>query len=85
VGLEWGPLSLVSTTVELLGRKISGFGLEIQEYGSRDPSRLPCGNLNAQNLALTSPTNGSHLVGIVRSRTKAMELLLILFSSNHLG
>jgi hypothetical protein len=27
VGLERGPLSLVSTTEELLGRKSSGFGL----------------------------------------------------------
>jgi hypothetical protein len=33
VGLERGPLSLVSTTGELLGRKSSGFGLEIREYG----------------------------------------------------
>jgi hypothetical protein len=32
------PLSLVSTTEELLGRKSSGSGLEIREYGSRDPS-----------------------------------------------
>jgi hypothetical protein len=29
VGLERGPLSLVSTTEELLGRKSSGSGLEI--------------------------------------------------------
>jgi hypothetical protein len=28
VGLERGPLSLVSTTEELLGRNNSGFGLE---------------------------------------------------------
>jgi hypothetical protein len=39
VGLERGPLSLVSTIEELLGRKISGSGLEIREYGRRDPSR----------------------------------------------
>jgi hypothetical protein len=39
VGLEWGPLSLVSTTEEVLGRKRSGSGLENQEYGRRDPSR----------------------------------------------
>jgi hypothetical protein len=32
VGLERGPFSLVSTTVELLGRKSSGSGLEIREY-----------------------------------------------------
>jgi hypothetical protein len=39
VGLERGPLSLVSTTEELLGRKSSGFGLESREYGRRDSSR----------------------------------------------
>jgi hypothetical protein len=37
VGLEWGPLSLVSKTEELLGRKSSGSGLEFREYGCRDP------------------------------------------------
>jgi hypothetical protein len=38
-GLKRGPLRLVSTTEELLGRKSSGSGLEIREYGRRDPSR----------------------------------------------
>jgi hypothetical protein len=45
VGLEWGPLSLVSTTEELLRRKSSGSGLESQEYRRRDPSRSPRGIL----------------------------------------
>jgi hypothetical protein len=36
VGLEQGPLSLVSTIEELLERKISGFSLEIRECGRRD-------------------------------------------------
>jgi hypothetical protein len=39
VSLERGPLSLVSTTEELLGRNSSGSGLEIREYGRRDSSR----------------------------------------------
>jgi hypothetical protein len=39
VGLERGPLRLVSTNEELLGRKSSDSGLEIREYGRRDPSR----------------------------------------------
>jgi hypothetical protein len=39
VGLELGPLSLVSTIEELLERKSSGSGLERQEYGRRDLSR----------------------------------------------
>jgi hypothetical protein len=39
VGLERGPLSLVSTTEELLDIKSSGSCLENREYGCRDPSR----------------------------------------------
>jgi hypothetical protein len=39
VGLERGPLRLVSTIEELLGRESSGSGLETREYGPRDPSR----------------------------------------------
>jgi hypothetical protein len=39
MGLEWAPLSLVSTTEELLDRKSNGSGLENQEYGRRNPSR----------------------------------------------
>jgi hypothetical protein len=36
VGLERGPLNLVSTTEELLERKISDSGIENREYGRRD-------------------------------------------------
>jgi hypothetical protein len=39
VGLERGPLSLVSATEELLGRNSSGSGLESREYGDRYSSR----------------------------------------------
>jgi hypothetical protein len=39
VGPERGPLSLVNTTEELLGRKISGSGLGNRNYGRRDPPR----------------------------------------------
>jgi hypothetical protein len=39
VGLERGPLSLVSTTEELVGSSSSGSGLESREYGRRDSSR----------------------------------------------
>jgi hypothetical protein len=39
MGLEWGPLSLVSTIEELLVRKSSSSYLESREYGCRDPSR----------------------------------------------
>jgi hypothetical protein len=52
VGLERGPLSLVSTTEKLLGRKSSGSGLENREYGRRDPSRWPRGTFYPQKLAI---------------------------------
>jgi hypothetical protein len=43
-----GPLSLLSTIEELLARKSSGSGLEIREYGRRDPSRWPRIALSAE-------------------------------------
>jgi hypothetical protein len=36
VGLERGPLSLVSTIKEVLERRSSGSGLENRDYGHRD-------------------------------------------------
>jgi hypothetical protein len=74
VGLERGPLSLVHTIEELLGRNSSGSGLESQEYDHVDPLHQPRDTLYLQKLALTSVTNGGRSVGIVRSWTKAMEL-----------
>jgi hypothetical protein len=71
VGPEWGPLSLVSTTEELLERKSSGSGPENREYCRRDPSRWPRGTLYPQKLVLTSPTSSCRSVGIVSSRTQA--------------
>jgi hypothetical protein len=40
VGLERGPLSLVSKTEELLGRKSSSSSLENREYGRADHATL---------------------------------------------
>jgi hypothetical protein len=77
VGLEWGPLSLVSTTEELLEWKSSGSGLESREYNRRDSSRWPHGTLYPQTLALTSSTNGGRSVGIVRSRPQVSEFSLV--------
>jgi hypothetical protein len=67
VGLEWGPLSLVTTIEELLERRSSGSDLESREYGS---------TIYSQKLALTSPTSGGRSVVIVRSRTQATELFI---------
>jgi hypothetical protein len=68
--LERGPLGLVSTIEELLGRKSSSSGLEIREYGRKDPR----GTLFPQKLSLTLPTGGCRSAGIVRSRTQATRL-----------
>jgi hypothetical protein len=50
VGLERGPLSLVSTTEELLDRKSSGSCLENRDYFRRDPSRWPRDTLYPQKV-----------------------------------
>jgi hypothetical protein len=46
VGLERGPLSPVSTIKELLGRKSSGPGLEMGEYGRRDSCHHLCAEVS---------------------------------------
>jgi hypothetical protein len=69
VGLERGPLSLVSTTEELLERNSSSSGLENRDYGRRDPSRWLRNTLYPQKLSLTSPTSGDCSFGIVRSHS----------------
>jgi hypothetical protein len=70
-----GPLSLVSTIEEKLGKKKKGrgSGLESREYDRRDPSRWLRGTLYPRKLTLTLPTSGGRPVGIVRSRTQATE------------
>jgi hypothetical protein len=77
VGLEWGSLSFMSTTEELLERNSSGSGLENRKYGRGDQLRWPLDTLYPQKLALTSPTIGGRSVGIVRLRTKTTELLMV--------
>jgi hypothetical protein len=61
-----------------LKKESSGSGLDIREYGRRDPSRWPRGNLYPQKLTLTSPTSGGRSVGIVRSGTQATEFSSVL-------
>jgi hypothetical protein len=63
VCVEWGALSLVSTSEELLGRNSSSSGLENREYGHWDPVCWPHDALYPQKLALTSPTSGGRSVG----------------------
>jgi hypothetical protein len=73
VGLERGPLSLVSTTDELLDRKVAGpveksenTAVGIRHVGLIAPS-------TRKKLAITSPTRGGRSVDIVRSWTQTME------------
>jgi hypothetical protein len=81
VGLERGPLSPVNTIEELLGRISNGPGLEIQEYGRRDPSRWPRGTLSPWKLVLTSLTGGGHSVSIVHWKAQATEFFFYKFSA----
>jgi hypothetical protein len=78
VGLERGPLSLMSTTEELLERSSSGSGLENRDYGRGVPLRWPRDTLFPQKLlALTSPTCGDRSVGVVCLRTKTTEFFCL--------
>jgi hypothetical protein len=81
VGLERGPLSVVCTTEEILERRSSVSGLENRDYGHWDSSFWSRRTLYQQTLAITSPTSDGLSVGIVCSRTKATELLLIKWHS----
>jgi hypothetical protein len=73
MGLERGPLSLVSTTEELLKRKGSSSGLESRDYCCKDPQRWPLDASLSAKVGNTSPPS-CRSVGIVSSRTKATEL-----------
>jgi hypothetical protein len=78
VGLERGPLSVVNTIEDLLGRRSSGSGLESRETAvgiRRADHVVPSVR---KRIELTSPASGGRSVGIVRSRTKATELLLLI-------
>jgi hypothetical protein len=77
VVLERGPLSLVSTIEELLGRNSRGFGLENREYDRGDPFRWSRDTLYPQKLALSSPTSGGRSVGIDLLLTKAKEFFML--------
>jgi hypothetical protein len=80
VGLERGPLSLLSTIEKLLGTKSSGSGLESLYYGHGDPLCWQRDTHYLQKLALTSLTSGDLLVGMVRSKTEATEFSLVYVS-----
>jgi hypothetical protein len=88
MGMERGPLALVSTIEALLGRKSSGSGLENREYGRRDPLCRPCNILYPQNVALNLPKSSGRSVSIVHSRPNVLDFfafyLLETYSKNEL-
>jgi hypothetical protein len=73
VGLERGPLSLVSRTEELLDRKVAApvYKTENTAVGIRHADHVVLSI--RKKLATTSPTSGGRSVGIVRSLTQTME------------
>jgi hypothetical protein len=73
MGLERGPLSLLSATGELLGSNSSDSSLESREYGLGIRHADHVAPSIRKKLALTSLTCGGRLVGIVRLRTEAVE------------
>jgi hypothetical protein len=54
-------------------QKCCGSGLEMREYGRRDPSRWPRVTLYPQKLALTCQASCGRTVGIVHSRTQVTD------------
>jgi hypothetical protein len=77
VGLERGPLSLVSKTEELLDGKVAApvSKTENTAVGIRHTDHVAPSIRN--KLAITSPTSGGRSVGIVRSQTQTMEFSLV--------
>jgi hypothetical protein len=73
VGLERGPLSLVSTTEDLLDRKVAAPAYKIENTVVRIRHADHVAPSIRKKLTITSPPSGGRSVGIVRSRTQTME------------
>jgi hypothetical protein len=73
VDLERGPLRLVSTTEELLDKKVAApvYKTENTAVGIRHADHVAPSI--RKNLTITSPTSDGRSVGKVRSRTQIME------------
>jgi hypothetical protein len=73
VSLELGPLSLVSTTEELIDRKVAApvYKTENTAVGIRPADHVAPSI--SKKLAITSPTSGGRSAGVVGSRTQTME------------
>jgi hypothetical protein len=78
-GLERGPLSLVSTTEELLDRKVAApvYKTENAAVGIRHADHVAPSI--RKKLVIISPTSGGRSVGIVCSRTQTTEFVFDLW------
>jgi hypothetical protein len=74
-GSGTGPLNLVSTIEEVLGRKSSGSGLENRKYARRDPSRWPRGSLCPQIWYLSMPATEKIMLDSLRQKETAVTAL----------
>jgi hypothetical protein len=75
VGLERGPLSLMSTVEELLGRKGSSSGLENRDYGRRRSATLTTRHPSIRKSLHKVRLQAGRSIGIVRSRTLATQFV----------
>jgi hypothetical protein len=80
MGLERGPLSLVSTTEELLDRKVAAPVQKTENTAVGIHHADHVAPSLRKKLAITSPTSGGCSVGIVRLRTQATEFSFSLYS-----
>jgi hypothetical protein len=78
VDLKRGPLSLVSTTEELLDRKVAAPVQKIDNTAVEIRHADHVAPLYPQKLAITLLTSGGRSVGVVRSRTQTMEFFFML-------
>jgi hypothetical protein len=75
VGLERGPLSLVSATEELLDRKVAAPVSKTENTAVEILHADHVAFSMRKKLKITSPTSGGRSVGIVRSRTQTTEFI----------
>jgi hypothetical protein len=79
VGLERGPLSLMSKTEELLGRKHSGSGLENRDYGRLGFVALTTWYPLSAKVSINFTDKQRSLDRYRRSRTQATEFSFCFF------
>jgi hypothetical protein len=77
VGLERGPLSLVSNLRSYLEEIVAAPGLQNRSYDRRDSLRWPRDPLYPLKLALASLTGGDRSIGIVLLRTQNHGVIFI--------